>query len=492
MIKIQKTNILLFFSIFILLNIVFLYYTLHFFIGNHDWDWIKGTHQVLSLTTGMFEARFGKFILNVALYSGQIFPILNTVTSFALLSFGAVLLTKYFNINDKILVFLISAIVVTQPYILGWLYFPINILGNFLAFVLVTVGLILAERKNVISSILSILCFILSLGIYPSTVEMMMIVFAIKHIISPNEPKISITSFITIIIALILFKILLLILIDNDLIIQDYYNLKTSSILYILENIPNHIKLFFEQLWLTIPFAPKSLKVISILCLTIAILTTINSYKNILLWLISCASTILSAMLTPNIEEVAFQPRVNFYGLGILYVGSFAICMLNSKKIIKNIGITLSIIYLILSINEDLYAQKVWFFGKKSEINLVTRIIDRIEERATTLPLIPILTDEISLRPRFYNEKYDKKSPYVLDRSFIVRHIPSGMFNFYSPKEIFYPQSRISNITPELYQYLTTTSAIWPKTDSIYIDDTYVVIMTTKQGLSAIKQQLPK
>jgi hypothetical protein len=115
-----------------------------------------------------------------------------------------------------------------------------------------------------------------------------------------------------------------------------------------------------------------------------------------------------------------------------------------------------------------------------------------IEDNSTTFPLIPILTDEISLRPRYYNQKYDKNSPYLLERSFVVRHIPSGMFNFYLPQNLFYTTSQISTISPKLYQYLISTTSVWPEKNSIYLDDKYAIIISTPKGLNAIKQQLPK
>ncbi len=482
----------LFLSIFMALNIVFLPYIFSFFIGNHDWDWIKGVSQVLSLNTGMFEARFGKFILNVALFSGHIFPILNTVVSFLFLTLGTIFLIHYFNIKKLKTKILIGLIAVLQPYILGWLYFPINTLGNFSAVLFVLTSLILSEKKSIYSSIIAILFFILALGVYPSIMEMMLIVFSIKHIINNSPKKVFLKSFSTIIISLILFKILLVILGYYKLINTDYYNLKTTSIIYILQNLTEYIKLFFTQLVLSIPFVPKSLKLISLIALILAILTSSKNKKDIFLWFIALSSTILSAVLTPNIEEVAYQPRVNFYGLGYLYIGAYSIILQSSHKFIKNVGFVLSIAYLILCINQNLYAQKVWNFGQRAEVNLIIRMSDRIEERASHLPIIPILADEISLRPRYYKEKYDKPSPYLLERSFIIRHIPSGMFNFYAPYEVFYKMSQISSLTPDLYNYLQTTSAIWPNKNSIYIDNNYAIIISTPKGLTAIKNQLPK
>ena len=130
----KKSNIQdfkLFTALFIALNLVFCFYQTTFFWGNHDWDWIKGTDQLLALNTGMFEARYAKFILNVFLFGGHVLPILNNVVAFALLALGAVLTTHYWqlkNFGDKLLV---GLFITLSPYILGWLYFPINILGTF-------------------------------------------------------------------------------------------------------------------------------------------------------------------------------------------------------------------------------------------------------------------------------------------------------------------------------------------------------------------------
>ena len=96
------SNKRLFMLVFLTLNLLFVFYQTSFFIGNHDWDWVKGTDQILSINTGLFEARFSKFILNVILYGGQIFPILNNITAFALLSLGAVMLTNYWKIKRNI------------------------------------------------------------------------------------------------------------------------------------------------------------------------------------------------------------------------------------------------------------------------------------------------------------------------------------------------------------------------------------------------------
>ena len=166
--------------------------------------------------------------------------------------------------------------------------------------------------------------------------------------------------------------------------------------------------------------------------------------------------------------------------------------LLNNKQSLKNIGYFLGISLICLFIKENIYAQKVWFLGKNAEEKMVERMIKRIEERANNYPLIPVMTSEISLRPKYYNEKYQISSSYILESSFMVRHIPSGMFNFYYPTQLFYSYSQISEISNELYNYLKTSTNPWPNENGLFVDNKYVVINSTKEGIEAIKKQLPK
>ena len=127
----EISNKKLFLIVLLTLNLVFMFYQTSFFIGNHDWDWVKGTEQILSFSTGLFEARYSKFILNVILYGGQILPILNNMCAFIMLSLGMVMLINYWKIKENSSKIIIALAPCVMPFILGWMYFPINILRGF-------------------------------------------------------------------------------------------------------------------------------------------------------------------------------------------------------------------------------------------------------------------------------------------------------------------------------------------------------------------------
>lgn len=474
--------------LFLVLNLIFLFYHITFFWGNHDWDWVKGTTQVLQLNTGMFEGRYAKFILNVALFDGQVIPILNNMIAFALLALGAVWLTSYWQIKKFSSRLIVALLPITAPYILGWLYFPINILGNFSAVALVAYGLISTKKDQWQYKLFAVVCFLLALGVYPSVAEMMIICFSLHYIINSSQNKQKIlNSFYPILIALIGFKLLIFILGKLDIVYSGHYNLQTPNFMELIRRIPEMIMLILKQLVTTLPFLSLEYKIISLVLLMLAIFYTPKKW---LWWSIALGSTVLSSFLAVAIEETAYAPRINFYGLNFLIAGATAV-LLTQKHYQHNIGYILALLAIWCGMTSNIEASKVWHLGKIAETSLVTRITSEIETQSPDKMLVPVIAGELPLRPRYYATPYQKESPYVLNGSLLVRHIPSGMFNFYTPAPLFYNYSQIADISEQLYQFLRTVHTPWPASHSLFIDEKYAVIMLTNEGIAAIQAQLP-
>ena len=482
----------LFMLVFLALNLVFAFYQISFFIGNHDWDWVKGTNQILSFNTGLFEARYSKFILNVMLYGGQILPILNNLTAFALLSLGMVMLVNYWQIKNKYSQLIIALTPCIMPYILGWMYFPINIIGNFMAIPLIIGGLMLIEKEEIKYNAYAILCFLITLGVYPSVAETIIICFLIKQILNNKQNYKAIAKkFLPILLSLIIFKLLILVLSKAGIVYTENYNLQTLSLKETILNSFNTLDVIIKQFYLTLPFFPLSIKLCGLGLVILATTQILKNKQSLILWIIALLTTGLTSLLTSNISDTAFMPRINFYGTNFLYTGAIAI-LLSQKGIYKNLCYILSLALIYTSAISTIEAQKVWELGKRAELNLINRISSRIEENSNILPLTPVIAGEYSLRPKYYNISYNINSPYILERSFVVRHIPSGAYNFYAPNKLFYSTSQIRNLKPDMYSYLQTVSTPYPHQNSIYLDDEYAIIMLTTDGINAIQAQLPK
>ena len=215
-----------------------------------------------------------------------------------------------------------------------------------------------------------------------------------------------------------------------------------------------------------------------------------------ILWGIGVGATVLSAFLAARWEEAAYVARINFYGMNFLYAGGLAL-LLNEKtpKIAKNVGLLLGMLFISIAVKEGFYAQKVWQFGKIAEEKMIERIESRIEVRQTASTqsrLIPVVAGEKALRPKYYQETYQKDNPYMLTSSFMVRHIPAGILNFYAVNPIYAGRSQIGELTEPLYIFLRDAKAPWPTEQGIYVDDTYAIILLTKEGIEAIQAQIPK
>lgn len=481
-------NIRLLLIFFCALNLVFAYYQITFFWGNHDWDWVKGTTQVLQWNTGMFEGRYAKFFLNSVLFGGQVLPILNTQVAFLLLSLGATLLIRYWQITDKVTGLIAGLAAVLIPCILGWLYFPINILGNFAAVSFICGGLLLNESPKVWYKVAGILCFLIAFGVYPSVMEMMIICFCFRYIIKPDNKHL-IKPALWLIASLIVFKIILFILGKMGLIYYGHYNMQIVSIAELVKRTPEMLKLIFAQLLTSVPFFSFKIKLIGLVIILGAITTLRRQYISILLLGIALAATVLSTWLTVAPDETAYMPRVNFYSLSYLYAGSVVI-LLKQKGLMRNLGIILSMLFIWQSMLNNFEASKVWQLGRTAEVNVTERITGRIENYKS-IQRIPVVAGEMPLRPRYYHTSYQKESPYVLNGSLLVRHIPSGMFNFYAIEPLFYGNSGISEISPALYQFLSKDGKAWPDNNALFVDDVYAVILLTPEGVKNIRDQLP-
>ncbi len=494
----------LFLWVYATLNLVFLYYQGTFFIGNHDWDWVKGTTQVLNLGTGLFEGRYSKFILNTVLFGGQIMPLLNTWLAFALLAFGASLLPHYWQIKGRTAQTMVALLPALLPFVLGWLYFPINILGNFMAVPAVIGGLILVERKEKVAIITGMLCFLLALGVYPSVVETMIVCWAVRCLLaSADERRKQGQALVCIIVSLIIFAILLKILKAASIVYADHYNMQTASLWEMFVRLPAMSVLILEQLADSVPFQPSSLKICGLILIVAAFICSlqhaVSVIKVLLLWSIALGATVLSAWVAVVSDEVAYMPRINFYGLNFIYAGAAAILWSSDKNIWKNIAFVVGSIMLFLAVNADVAAQKVWQAGKIAEERLVERISSRLDEQGAIrwetglrTPWIPVIAGELPLRPRYYGRPYEHSGSYVLNASFIVRHIPSGMFNFYAASPVFAGLSQIREITPAMRAFLTQDGRPWPAVSSVFLDENYAIVLLTVEGLAAIRNQMPQ
>ena len=139
--NLDRRYIRAFWIAFALVNLAFLFYTVNFMFGDHDWNYVRGAS---AWNEGAFEGRPLHFVLQAVLFDGQVLPFLNSLFSFAALVLGYILLARYWQVPLTTFNYALFAVfAAVLPYTLVWLYYAKDMLIN-LSLPLVCVASLLA------------------------------------------------------------------------------------------------------------------------------------------------------------------------------------------------------------------------------------------------------------------------------------------------------------------------------------------------------------
>ena len=105
-----------FFWMFGIINIVFLWHTITFFFGNHDWGHIKNG---IPIGWSLFDGRWGAGLIQQAV-GGDILPVLNNLFCFAGFCFAMIALAKYWQIPKTVFTYTVFGLFIM-------LFIPIGI-----------------------------------------------------------------------------------------------------------------------------------------------------------------------------------------------------------------------------------------------------------------------------------------------------------------------------------------------------------------------------
>ena len=103
----------------------------------------------------------------------------------------------------------------------------------------------------------------------------------------------------------------------------------------------------------------------------------------------------------------------------------------------------------------------------------------------------------LDFRSKYYISTNEPADSYTLTAPYIPWHLPSKAYTFYQLSNFvqndfdtywsFINKHKI-NTTPELLEYLTLTSKVWPQKNAIYIDNKTIILTLTKDGKNRATQ----
>lgn len=492
----------------ILLNLAFLFHSLNFMWGNHDIGFVK---DELLLTSGLFEGRFTQFIPYRLLTMGQILPILNNLIGFTFLTFALWLLGKYWKLPPfRLNYILFITFFTTLPYTLSWIYFALNTISCFLWPLVSILGLYLSEyikaasRKKTLTTT-AVFCFYITLGGYPPIINTIFVCLSGRLTIAYLFEQKSIKdlwniykyTLLNIFIAAILFKLTLKLLPPDNV-----YNLETTPLTALPTKFIQTLKIAFTQFFITTPFMERSYKAILALMSFIAIIGAMLSaptLKHRIITLLFICSTIWLTGLTtflvlPHTEYVS---RIDFYGFAFLYSFFAALLFKYKANISQSIALLFMLILIPFNIINDYRAQKIWKQGFDAEFEILNRIIERIESHPNFTPQKKYRfyqIGDISLRPNFYHNTYNKEDVFLLTLPYLAMWQGSNLLEFYSPYTYIDRTTPLlpSDITPEVYDFFINQSRPWPHANAIYINQNIIIVIYNQIGLEEFRAKIRK
>ncbi|MBR6412704.1 MAG: hypothetical protein IKS41_06060 [Alphaproteobacteria bacterium] len=492
--------------IFILSNLVFLFHSVTFFWGDHDWREV--------VKRGEASFRIGRFFAGFPLlpFNKDILPIFNNLYSFCGFSLAVIYLAKYWKASRTVFSYTIFGLfIILMPYTLSWMWY-IYMTPNFWLLFFIFYGLYQVQRDKIRNHLLLIALIFISLSCFQSIISTILIVFLGKCLLNVVIEDIS-------------FKTLIK---ENykvgfDILVASVGYLGTFLYLkYIgkVESIDYHsqfitlsdlksqvIKAFIairDEFWLASPYMSVWLKRILFITIMGAFFFCVR-YKNMKKTSVSLSIIIgilLCSQITPFLSgEINFfrYMRINFYAFPYIYALSCVI-LLSQKQIFKSITLGVMIFATFYSALGDIRCQKVWYFSRGAEIRTYQEVIARIH----VLPNFNsdkkykvVLMGKIVL-PRYfdrYNENAKNKVGefnasftsvtflsflnFMNGKKYIARYILSAKF---TDKDIL---SLDTN-------YISNQAKPWPHKDSVAIIGDTIYIIMDKEELKRVQKRMKK
>lgn len=497
-----------FLAAFLLINLAFLFHTVNFMFGDHDWNYIRSANY---WSEGSFEGRPLHFVMQSLFFNGHVLPILNNLFSFAFLALGGVLLAHYWRVPKKTFQYaLFATFTAILPYTLVWLFYAKDMLSNLSLPLVVVAGLLLADRpyKKIWYHVAAIALFYFAFASYAAVLNLMGVCLLGAILITYVSGKSDIIKVIRqkipsaadIIIAAVLYK---LTLVFTSLTAE--YNTQTLGVMYWPEKLKETVTVMFTQFTTPLPFMEYKFKLLLLaLCLFALVVALIKGGVKkapavivlvLAILLASKAAFFLAderGQILAEMENFAFVPRLDFYGLGYIYALALAVILSLTKGKWYKVGAALAVIIAFMSGVRDMYAEKVWKLGFDAEMKTHERIVSRLEQhpdfRANQKYRL-LQIGSLSLRKNYYRKAAGEETSLdLLETSFTPQFMSRIVYNFYYPEDVFYNNATVEDLSAKGQEFLRFKAKSWPSADSIFIDGDVVIIVLTDEGLDKARK----
>lgn len=505
-----------YFSLFLkgwlLFCLVYSFMLFQFWWGNHDWKpLIYGIHW----SDGLFEARYSQHLFTVIFLNGQILPTLYVIISLGLLSILCLLVADYLClIKDKKTYLLFMLLLGCSPYTFVLFHYvfitvPMIMWGSIIILLLkLSEGL-----HNLKKWLLSIWGFAFTLGGYPPNISFLTTIFCGRKIILYQLNKQNIKQIISdsvflgsaLAIGYAINRLIIYILTAYFGINFEMYNMRTSSLLEMLQKIPQE----FLNTFTDIIESYQDLGIyytffIVTICIGASIKIIKDSPKKIVAVIGICGLVLASRvayLVSANAWFAKF--RIGYWAFLGLSAVALSILLNIKHQIIKNLMFALSLLTVFYFIRLDFEIEKIVSY----KFNLERIYHKHIEERFFDYPKFDINGSYATLNfgypdfmlhvcldgcPNFNNEILDSTT-LPADLGYIlfwdeVKNPVALKFGIWGKSfwKVIDPQlkndweTKQKSNAQDINMWLYMQSKTYPSKESIYIDDKYILMNLDK------------
>lgn len=497
--------------IFLITNLVFLFHTVMWLWGDHDWSLIKygmTTYNMLwcgRYTGGGIQQLFG----------GDLLPVINNLFCFAGFTFAAIYLAKYWKIPQTPFCYTVFGLfVILMPYTCSWLWY-IKQTTLFWNIFLVILALWWSLHKSYVASVAAIVLMVFSLGAYASIISTIAIVFLGRVLMDivleqktlKEEFKTYLRTGVNILVSIVIFKLILMYYEHQGKLKHGDYNTDYIT----LSDMPEKIKLILqaikEMFYLSLPFISTEWKVLVSLPGIYLLYRIIKARQWGKLWGIALlAAILLSSQLTNFMAKANFshEVRIDFFAVPYIFAVLAVFC-LRGSKLSKSFGLWVMIISVWLCALSDVRFQKAFYLGKEAEMRIYTDIVSRIKDHDNfniNKDYIFISTTTTGLRTKFYRDKYDKGNTPLLSASINARWNEKELYDFLESESYIKNyvgmgrQPHINSISytdlQRIADFVFNKAQPYPHKNSVYVDDKFIYVIYDENGLRQAKQNLQR
>ncbi len=374
-----------FVAVWCILTLTYLTYIVSFYLGNHDFQFIR--HEI-PISSGLWEGRFTQFAPLWLLTHAQILPVFNTILGFGFLSAGTIVLSKWYKMPPKPSVIIpFATLIVLNPYILTQLYYVHTVISICLWHALTICALILIDsgvRKQRFGLIIAgSTAFFISLGGYASVLELAIIALAGKlllDVISLNKFN---TSFFlhylkiaaALLVSLIAYAVIIAYIKENNMVKSFMYNVQSLPAAEIIAKFFHNAHQPFNILLSPFPFCRDYIIWCPVGLFALALFAAYQHRRFFPTFIILIAA--IEAMFT-----CAFLSPYNFFNtyrihsFSVPYLSAilYAVITRFGKTAARNLSAVLIIMLICCYIKADFNIQKIWLLGNEQDEKLADRI----------------------------------------------------------------------------------------------------------------------